>query len=280
MAAIRLGRMGFLNVLPVYLALETGVIPNDFEVFAGSPAELNPRMASGLLDVSSVSSIEYARRPERYLLLPNLGIGSRGHVRSVLLLSRAPVKALAGRSILVSSQTHTSAALLRMALAEYYGLDNITYEIGQPEAHESAEPPAAVLAIGDQALSLRGRPEYTHRLDLGEVWRRWTGLPFIFGVWAARREYFEADPGRAREACRLLLASKAWGARNMDAVLDAAERSNIVAGMDRAALARYFAGLVFDLGPEELAGLREFFRRLVAHGLLEKEVELEFVEVG
>jgi len=182
----RLGRIGYLNVLPVYHPLEAGIIAHNFEIVSGPPALLNAMMERGELHVSSGSCIEYARRPERYLLVPNMAIGSNGPVMSVLLLSRMPLGELDGKSICISGESHTSVALLRLLLARQgvkarFENDLVSARIRGPE------PPAAFLAIGDEALRLRGHPEYPHRLDLGEAWRAWTGLPFVFGLWFVSR---------------------------------------------------------------------------------------------
>lgn len=84
-------------------------------------------MVRGELDLSVVSSIEYARYPERYLILPDLSISCRGPVRSVLLLSQRPIAELSGRTILITSQSHTSVALLK-----------ILHQAARPESRFSA----------------------------------------------------------------------------------------------------------------------------------------------
>ena len=84
--ALRMGRIGYLNVLPIYHPLEAGIIPHDFEIISGPPAVLNNMMARGELHISSNSCFEYAMRPERYHLVEDLSIGSHGNVMSVLLL--------------------------------------------------------------------------------------------------------------------------------------------------------------------------------------------------
>ena len=71
---IRLGRIGYLNVLPLHYPLETGVMTGDFELVAGPPAVLNQLMDQGRLDLSGCSCIEYARRPEKYVIVPDLAI--------------------------------------------------------------------------------------------------------------------------------------------------------------------------------------------------------------
>uniref|UniRef100_UPI003A8E4E12 menaquinone biosynthesis protein n=1 Tax=Desulfovibrio legallii TaxID=571438 RepID=UPI003A8E4E12 len=197
---LRMGRIGYLNVLPIYHPLEAGILPHDYELVSGPPALLNTMMARGELHVSSCSCFEYACRPERYFLVEDLSIGSRGPVMSVLLLSRRPVEELQGTEILISGETHTSVALLRLLLRDRYHCD-VTYRTGQvTPAVNSPTPPVAFLAIGDEALRLRNHKDYPYRLDLAEAWRDWTGLPFIFGLWvlsraAAEASLFHDDPG-------------------------------------------------------------------------------------
>ena len=266
---LRLGRISYLNVLPIYHPLEAGILPHPFEIVPGCPAELNKRMAAGELDMASVSCIEYARHPERYLLVPDLAIGSCGPVQSVLLLARTPVENLADRTVLVSSETHTSAALLKVLFTQHFRIP-VKYRTGDATALlDAGEYPAAVLAIGDEALSLRNHPAYPHRLDLGEAWRHWTGLPFIFGIWAVRRD-LGASLGRPWE---LLLEAKAWSRTHMDRILDRAASGG---PLKRHQLETYFRGLVFDLGPRELQGMARFFACLAAQGLIPAAPEPEF----
>ncbi len=270
---IRLGKIGYLNVLPIYRPLEQGLVENPFEISSGPPAALNEMMAEGLLDISAVSSIEYARNPERYYLVPNLAIGSRGPVKSVLLLSRVPLYRLNHEDIMISSQTHTSAALLRILLSQYIRVDCgfITGDLTETLAR--GDRPAAVLAIGDEALNLRGHPDYPHALDLGEAWIEWTGRPFIFGVWAVQRNFAERSPERAARACELLLGAKAWGLENMEAVAGLAAESS---SMNLEDMRSYFQGLVYDLGDEERQGLSLFYDRLAGAGQISKAPEPEF----
>ena len=152
---LRMGRIGYLNVLPTYHALEAGILPHDFELVSGPPALLNEMMARGELHVSSCSCFEYATRPERYYLVDDLSIGSRGPVMSVLLLSRVPLMQLDGKNILVSGETHTSVALLRLLMRDFYHC-NVTYSTGPvTPSLRSATPPDAFLAIGDLLRSAR-----------------------------------------------------------------------------------------------------------------------------
>ena len=48
-------------------------------------------------------------------------------------------------------------------------------------------------------------------LDLGQAWQELTGLPFVFGVWAVRRDFAAAAPEITASLHRLLLRSRDWG---------------------------------------------------------------------
>ena len=273
-APIRLGRIGYLNVLPLHYPLETGVLTGNFELVAGPPAELNQLMDQGRLDLSGCSCIEYARRPEKYCIVPDLAIGSRGPVQSVLLLCRTRPEDLDGRTILVSAQTHTSAALVDLLLKRHIGVSP-RYRTGDATALLSAgERPEAILCIGDEALNLRRHPDYPGRMDLGEAWRQWTGQPFIFGLWIASREAVRTRRPEIQAGARLLVEAKKWGQANLDVISAVAAQTSILTEPE---MRSYFDGLVYDLGEEELAGLRLFYSMLAEAGVIPTAPSLEFL---
>lgn len=272
---IALGKIGYLNVLPIYHPLETGILPNDFRIVSGPPARLNVLMNKGELDISAASSVEYARHPKKYHLLPNIAIGSRGPVQSVLLLSRVPVRELAGQTILVSAQTHTSAALLRVLMKQW----NISVEYRTGDATRTLADgrcPAAILCIGDEALNLRHHADYPVRVDLGEAWRDQTGLPFIFGVWIVQRTAVATNPHKAIEGCATMLRAKQWGQDHIDELCVLAAQSSM---LNNAQMCSYFDGLVYDLGPEQQEGLKLFYRYLYECDEIPAVPELDFLQI-
>jgi len=272
--SVRLGRIGYLNVLPIYHPLETGILPMDCEVTSGPPAALNRLMDAGKLDVSASSSVEYARHADKYYLIPDIAIGSRGPVQSVLLLCRRPVEELDGETILVSAQTHTSAALLRVLQAKLWNIKTGFTTDSATDVLQTGARPEAILCIGDEALNLRYHPDYPYRIDLGEAWRELTGLPFIFGVWIVQRDSWERNKEKVEQAASLLLEGKRWGVENIaDVCVMAAEESCL--SVDE--MCSYFDGLVYDLGPEEQEGMRAFYQSLVETGIIDKAPELVFL---
>ena len=272
-SSLRMGRINYLNVLPIYHPLEAGILPCEYELVSGPPALLNDMMSAGLLQVSSCSCFEYARHPDRYFLVLDLSIGSGGPVMSVLLLSKKPIEQLSGHEILISGESHTSVALLRLLMKDQYKLKvsyrtgKVTPALGKPNA------PEAFLAIGDEALRLRNHRDYPYMLDMAEAWREWTGLPFIFGLWVISRKacaegLIQEDPGG------ILRQGRDWGLAHMDIILDLTAHG---CPLSRDELYRYYTeGLVYTLRNEEIDGLRLFYSKLARAGLIGAEPSLEF----
>src|SRR5205085_12606549 len=135
--------------------------------------------ASGGLDAALVPVFEALREP-RYVLVDDVAVGCDGAVFSVFLAHRGALRGV--RSVALDPASLTSSNLLKVLLAEFHDL--------RPAFGGSGD---AKLLIGNQALEFRaaqeGQSEWQF-LDLGAEWKRCTGLPFIFAVWALR----EATP--------------------------------------------------------------------------------------
>ncbi len=262
---MRLGRIPWINCYPVYGAIDRGEVACHAELITGTAAELNDLLAAGELDVSVVSAVEYARNAAAYHLLPDLAISCDGPVHSVLLFARRPVESLDQATVLVSASSRTSVLLCDLLCRHRWAV-RPRFASVRAEAvdldHLQGFPHDAVLVIGDAALLLAAQARYPVVQDLGSAWREWTGLPFVFAVWAARRE---ADPGAARAVHQALLRSRAWGLAHLDLLAgQAAERT----GIDRARCREYLHGLDYALSYRHLAGLTDFFRRLAQDGLV------------
>jgi chorismate dehydratase len=272
-AKARLGRISYLNVLPIYYALEQVFAENGFHLERGTPAELNVRMRQGEIDLGSISAMEYGRAAGDYLLLPDLSISSRGPVGSVLLFSRVPFAELDGREIILSAASASGAALVKVLLAKLFGVQPL-YQTGTLE-QDRLETAAAVLAIGDEALRLKAAGFRPYELDLGEAWQELTGLPFVFGVWAVRRSFAAQEPAAAATLHRLLLRSRDWG---LKALPDLSRLAAPSFGMSPSEILAYFQKLDYSLGPEHQEGLQAFFRYLAELSELEQAPQLEFFE--
>jgi chorismate dehydratase len=270
-AKARLGRIAYLNVLPIYFAMEHIFGENGFRLVQGTPAELNALMCRGEVDLGSISALEYGRGFADYLLLPDLSISSKGAVGSVLLFSRVPFFRLDGRTIRVSAASASGAALLKVLMARLFEVQP-RYESGLLVS-SPREDFAAVMAIGDEALALKAAGNMPFELDLGEAWQELTGLPFVFGVWAVRRDFAVAQPEATQALHRLLLRSRDWG---LGALAELSRFAAASFDMSPAQILAYFHQLNFFLSPEHEEGLATFFHYLYNLGELAVEPRVEY----
>lgn len=262
---MRLGRIPYVNCLPVYGAIDRGVTSVEAELITGTAAELNDLLAAGELQVSVVSAVEYARNASAYHLLPDLAISCDGPVHSVLLFSRVPVGELDDAPLLLTASSRTSVLLLELLCRHRW---KVTPRVATVRAEAmdlgalEGLPHDAVLVIGDAALHLAASGRYPHVIDLGAAWKEWTGLPFVFAVWAARRD---ANPAAVRRIHATLLRSREWGLAHLDLLARmAADQTGIALDTCQA----YLADLDYALSYRHLAGLTDFFRRLAQDGLV------------
>lgn len=262
---MKLGRIPWINCFPVYGAIDRGVVEMPATLVSGTASELNDLLAAAELDVSVVSAVEYARNASAYHLLPDLAITCDGPVHSVKLFSKRPVAELDGRTILRTASSRTSILLLELLCRHRWEIAprfaTVRAESRDLESLEGL-PHEAVLVIGDAALMLAASEKYPVEVDLGDAWKQWTGLPFVFAVWAARRD---SNQAKVQVIHQRLLQSRAWGLAHLDELAaDAARGSGVSSRVCR----DYLDHLDYQLSYRHLAGLTDFFRRLAQDGMV------------
>jgi chorismate dehydratase len=247
--ALRLGRISYVNMAPVFYRLDA-----DVHEVQGVPTELNERLLSGELDLAPISSIEYARHAHRLRLLPRLCVSSEGAVESIQLVSRTPLEQV--RTIAVTPESATSVVLTKVLL---------------PEARHVplGEEAEAKLLIGDAALKSAFEDPTPH-YDLGRLWLERTGLPMVFAVWACP----EPVPAGLADLEQALVESvRIARAEPEQLAHESSERYGYPPGF----LARYFEKLRYRFGPRERAGLLTFLELARDVGELDEVRELRFV---
>jgi chorismate dehydratase len=249
---IRLGRIGYVNMAPVFFRLDA-----DVEEVVGVPTELNRQVVAGEIDVAPISSIAYARHADKLRLLPRLCVSSEGAVESIQLISKTPLARI--RTVAVTPESATSVVLTKVLLPD----------AEQVPLGEEAE---AKLLIGDAALRSAFEDPAPHH-DLGRLWLERTGLPMVFAVWAAP-EPAHPELGRLEDA----LVESLRQARAEPELLayESAERYGYPAGF----LARYFEKLRYRFGPRERAGLYTFLEMARDVGELAEVPELRFINTA
>jgi chorismate dehydratase len=246
---IRLGRISYVNMAPVFHRLEAEV-----REVQGVPTELNARLLAGEIDLAPISSIEYARNAGRLRILPRLCVSSEGAVDSIQLVSRTPLEHV--DSVAVTPESATSVVLTRVLFPEAVLVP----------LEKKAD---AKLLIGDAALRSAFEDPTPH-YDLGRLWLERTGLPLVFAVWACP----DPPPAGILELEEALVSSvRAARAEPEQLAFEASVDYGYPAGF----LARYFEKLRYSFGPRERAGLITFFELARDVGELERVPELRFV---
>ncbi|MBZ0160549.1 MAG: menaquinone biosynthesis protein [bacterium] len=270
---LSLGKVAYINCEPVYYGIERGAVPAECRIVEGTPAELNGMLRAGDLDLSVISAIEYAHHSDRYLILPDLAIGSDGPAESVLFLSRVKPSDLDGKPVRLSKDSLTSVFLVKLLLTKMFGVRPWFLPAEVETTGSPQEDVAGVLMIGDPALRAKGQFPFT--LDLGQGWKELTGLPFVFAVWAVRRDFYRDHREETHRLHRALLDSKRYSLPRLDEICEAVCGR---VGLDRDACAIYLKErLSFDLTPRHLQGLHRFFTLLEAEGDLVSTPPLEFI---
>ncbi|MFE3496926.1 menaquinone biosynthetic enzyme MqnA/MqnD family protein [Streptomyces sp. NPDC059175] len=272
----RVGHIQFLNCLPLYWGLaRTGTLL-DLELTKDTPEKLSERLVRGDLDIGPVTLVEYLRNAGDLVAFPDIAVGCDGPVMSCVIVSQVRLERLDGARVALGSTSRTSVRLAQLLLADQYGVSPDYYACPPDLGLMMQEAEAAVL-IGDAALraALHDAPRLGLQVhDLGTMWKDWTGLPFVFAVWAARKEYVAREPRLVRKVHEAFLASRDLSLQEVTKVAEQAARWEV---FDAALLERYFTTLDFRFGPEQLAGVREFARRTGASTGYPSDVRIELL---
>ncbi|TRV77750.1 menaquinone biosynthesis protein [Streptomyces sp. 130] len=256
----RVGHIQFLNCLPLYWGLaRTGTLL-DLELSKDTPEKLSEQLVRGELDIAPVTLVEFLRNADDLVAFPDIAVGCDGPVMSCVIVSQRPLEDLDGARVALGSTSRTSVRLARLLLAERYGVTPDYYTCPPDLGVMMQEADAAVL-IGDAALraNLHDAPRLGLQVhDLGAMWKEWTGLPFVFAVWAARKDYLAAEPDAVRQVHEAFLASRDL---SLEEVTKVAEQAARWEAFGAEVLERYFTTLDFRFGPDQLAGVEEFARR-------------------
>jgi chorismate dehydratase len=257
----RVGAVNYLNTRPLICDLEE--LAPQAELVLDLPSRLADSLATGDLDVALIPVIEYFRAGT-YSIVPGISIASQGPVLSVTLFSRVPWKEV--RRVALDVGSRSSSALAQVLFRLRYQVAPEVRPLPIDRAAEDADADA-VLLIGDRAMRAC-LPGFEFAFDLGAEWRDWTGLPFVYAVWAVRQG---VDLGAVEPA---LHEAKRRGLRRVGRI---AEQEAPRLGLDAGFCRRYLETVIeFGLGSREQAGLAHYHRLAASLGLAPAGVPLTF----
>jgi cyclic dehypoxanthinyl futalosine synthase len=265
---IRIAAVSFLNARPITYGLERGLGEDRFELSFELPARCAQLLAAGEVDVGLIPTAAYSESEIELRAVPGIAIAGAGPVRTVLLVSDVPLTEV--DEIALDGASRSSAALLRLLCRER-GLSPRFREVPHDAVLDAASGRTGALVIGDASFAAAER--HPHVMDLGELWRESTGLPFVYAVWAGRPGALGADDiGILQQSLSEGLVHRAEIAR---AWAEAGERHPGAPALYE----RYLTeNIRYRLGAEELSGAAAFFDRGHAAGLFRDRARLRFFE--
>ena len=274
----RVGHIQFLNCMPIYWGLVHSGALLDIELVKDSSERLGERLIAGDLDIAPIPLAALLKHSEDLVVLEGPAVGSDGPVMSCNLISQVPFEDLDGQRVALGSTSRTTVQLARLMLRERFHVTP-EYFTCPPDLPVMMQDADAAVVIGDAALRA-----YLHQAedlgllvyDLGEMWKAWTALPFVFAAWAVRKDYLEQNPRIVREVHRAFLESRDLSMAEVDKVCEQAARWE---AFDEQALRRYYTeALDFSFGERQLAGVREFARRVAADSGFDPELEISVLQ--
>jgi len=258
---VKIGAVAYLNSKPLIEGLSAQ--SNEWELSLDSPGRLADDLAASKLDVALIPSVEFLRNRE-YEIVSDACVASHGPVLSVKLYSRVEIAKI--RSLALDEGSRTSAALVQILLEEKFGVEPARepLPLGQPMSTTRAD---AILLIGDRAMHPPSE-EFVETWDLGEEWLEWTGLPFVFALWASRPG---VEVGTIEET---LCCCRDRGIESLEQI--AAREAPLLKIPETTAVDYLKNNLKFHLGPAEQNGLALFHRLAARRGFADEGVELVF----
>jgi len=291
MSKLRISIVEYLNTAPLVWGFAEGPLRGKYDLSFTMPSKCAEALRCGEVDVAIIPAIEY-QRIENIVALPGMAVAAKREVRSILVVSKTPIDRV--KRLALDTSSRSSAALVRLLAAESWRI--------QPEFVDAVPDPVAMLAqadaaliIGDPALRISVKldflfgkkpPEGTccqgdpdelpvpgypalFVYDVAYQWQEMTGKPCVLAIWAGSKN--QLTP----EVFADFQASKEFGLKRIS---DIAEAASVKLDLPSSALESYLRDNIdFSLDEENLRGLRLYFEKCAAAGLIPRVRPLEFV---
>lgn len=181
MEKIKVGIVNYLNTRPLLYGIDRSELMQEIELVPDYPAAIAGMLLNNTIDVGLVP-VAIIPKLEQYHINTGYCIGCNGAVASVCIFSEVPITEI--KTLLLDYQSRTSVALARLLIREYWKIDPVLKDTGA-DYRSQIRGTTAGLVIGDRALEQRKKSPYIY--DLGEAWKQYTGLPFVFAAWVSNK---------------------------------------------------------------------------------------------
>jgi chorismate dehydratase len=179
---IRVGAVSYLNTKPLLYGIKNSPVFSEISLVTEYPALIADKLLKDEIDIGLVP-VSMIPQLKEYHINTSYCIGCDGPVASVCLFSEVPIQEI--KTVLLDYQSRTSVALVKILFENHWKQKPVFVQAGSDFLDQIQGSTAAVV-IGDRALKQRSLS--AHFYDLGEAWKRMTGLSFVFAAWISNKE--------------------------------------------------------------------------------------------
>jgi chorismate dehydratase len=272
MPGLRISAISFLNTAPLMWDFEHGDAGKNFEIAYTVPSQCAAALAANQADIGIIPAFTYAEIPG-LVILPNIAIAARDHVRSILLISRKPIEEV--RTVATDTSSRTSVALTQVLFTKFFGGPR-EFAPYPPQLEAMLANHDAALLIGDSALQVSLHDSPYHLYDLAHEWRVRTGKPFVFAFWAVRLDALQRL-GEGLNLAHVFQQSRDHGLQPGSIAVIAREWAARL-GLTEDEITTYLTqNIHYGLDRENHSGLQLFFRYSHEIGLIQQLPHLRFL---
>ena len=265
---LRLGTVPYCNAWPLthYLARE---LPGSL-VSEWLPSAMRLRLMAHHLDLALMPIAELMNLPHGKIV-SDCCIGCRGAVWSVRLVSTVPLSRI--KTISLDTSSRSSVTLCELMLRHFFDVSPEKFKLNVSKPLNRCKTDALVV-IGDRALTFAPDDRWEHRVDLGELWKEKTGLPFVFAAWISCSPRVWNRPGLVDG----LQSARNRGVASVDSILDEKEADGVSFPVPRERTRMYLSQAVhYTIDVQERQAIQSFFDLAVLHGLTKHRTVLELI---
>lgn len=262
---LRIAASSYLNTVPLIWSFIHGSLRDQVSLVTDTaPARCAEMLADGEVDAALVPVIEYQRLSD-IAIVPDVCVGSRNAVRSVVLVTRRNNLKKVER-VALDESSRTSVALLKIIFREFLGVEP-QWETSAPDLKSMLAHADAALVIGDPAMKISR--DHFHVFDLATLWHEFTGFGFVFAMWMARKDSVE----RIRSID--FAAARDEGLANIKQIATSYSKQ-IELSEDE--IENYLTeNIVFRVDDQMQSGIARFFELARKHSLIETPKALDFI---
>jgi chorismate dehydratase len=261
----RIAASSYLNTAPLIWSFVHGSQRDAVELFTDTaPARCAEMLAGDEVDIALVPVIEYQRIPD-IGIIPDVCVGSRSAVRSVVLVTRRNNLKKVER-VALDDSSRTSVAMVKIIFREFLGFEP-EWQTSHPDLKSMLMQADAALIIGDPAMKIP-RDQF-HVFDLATLWHEFTGFGFVFAMWMARKASV------AKTSFVNFAAARDDGLAHLEEI--SAEYKPQLGLSDEEIKSYLTENIAFRMDEEMEKGFSRYFELARKHGVIESERPLLWV---